>query len=124
MVLLDEGRVHLNGRFFSLTHEAHKALMEGVIASYEAKLQDEIASLRMEYGMHPAVVEATSMRPSNVVSALVSILPGEGPQEVPALQGHPSTQDVQPVPRRAPRKRSVPILPGSEAGTGTSSPPA
>lgn len=133
-VNLTEGAALLNGRALRLTPDAQTAILEILLEAYEVSLRQEMDQLRAEFGLLPDDIRQLlqsqeggtrpEVREAYLPTSLVRLVPGEAAPRQPEEQGQPEAPDVQPVPKRARRKRGVPVVPGGEEGAGTAAPQA
>lgn len=129
-VNLTEGAAILNGRELRLAIDAQTAILEILLEAYEQSLRQEMDDLRAEFGLLPEDVQRAmraetireAMRQADLAAPMVRPVPGEAAPDQPEEQGQPPAEDVQSLPKRARRKRGLPVVSGSKAGEGVTTP--
>jgi len=124
MLLLDDGRVHLNGRYFALNSDHLQTVMQVVMDAYEQTLRDEITTLRLEFNLLPPTTSGPAMQTPDVEAPVVRPVPGEdSPQESEAA-GRPTPTQLQQMLLAEAAKRGLPVVQGRKTRTRTSAPAA
>ena len=125
MVMLDDGRVHLNGRFFNLSLEAKQKVMAAVVDAYAQTLQDEVDSLRMEYDLYPQTgQEEQTMREANREAPVVQQLPGEGTSPEQEAARREAAKNLQQMFLDEAARRGLPVVSGRPPRKRTPTPDA
>lgn len=96
MLLLDNGRVSLNGRIFMLPTEVYENVLEAIIAAYEDDLRAELDFYRSR--MQPLMRSRTPVRKAGRKAAVVRRVQGKNAAKKPARPRQARTKDMQPVP--------------------------
>jgi ATPase subunit of ABC transporter with duplicated ATPase domains len=97
VLLLDDGRVSLNGRQFILPAEVYEHVLEEVISAYEGDLAAEVAFYRSR--MQPSSrARKKKMRKASRKSAVVRRVPKQAARAKSAKPRPKAAPDVQPLP--------------------------
>jgi hypothetical protein len=119
MLLLDDGRVHLNGRYLSLNVDQLAEVMRLVMDAYEQKLRDEVTTLRLEFNLLPPPTEGPAMQAPSNNGRLVPTMPAEEHILQSAPPRHETPADMQPLPSGEAAQRGVPMVQGRKARART-----
>lgn len=96
MLLLDDGRVSLNGRVFMLPAEAYETVIEAVLSAYEADRDAELEYMRNR--MQPFARTRPAVRKTSRKAAVVRRVQKPTARKKPAKPRPAAAPNVQPLP--------------------------